>query len=53
MAVNLMVACRVAQVRLEHTLPHIGWLILFFTAVTVLVAAFPAIALWLPHLLGY
>jgi C4-dicarboxylate transporter, DctM subunit len=53
MAVNLMVACRVAQVRLEHTLPHIGWLILFFTAVTVLVAAFPAIALWLPHRLGY
>ena len=27
MAVNLMVSCRLAQVRIESTLPWVGWLV--------------------------
>jgi C4-dicarboxylate transporter, DctM subunit len=53
MAVNLMVACRLARVRIEQTLPHVGWLVLSFVAATLLVAAFPPLALWLPRSLGY
>jgi len=44
MAVNLLVACRLAGVRIEQTVPWVGWL---------LVAAFPPLALWLPRALGY
>jgi tripartite ATP-independent transporter DctM subunit len=53
MAVNLLVACRLAQVRIEATLPHVGWLVLSFVLATAMVALFPQIALWLPRSLGY
>ena len=53
MAVNLLVACRLAGVRIEQTLPHVGWLVLGFVAAALLVAAFPLLALWLPSSLGY
>jgi len=53
MAVNLLVACRLAQVRIEATLPHVGWLVLSFMLATAAVALFPQIALWLPRSLGY
>jgi len=53
MAVNLMVSCRIAQVRMEDTLRWIGWLVAAMLLVTLLVIAFPAIALWLPNALGY
>ena len=53
MAVNLLVACRLAQVRIEQTLPHVGWLIVSFLLATIAVAVFPEIALWLPRSLGY
>ena len=53
MAVNLLVACRLAQVRIEATLPHVGWLVLSFVLATAAVALFPQIALWLPRSLGY
>jgi C4-dicarboxylate transporter, DctM subunit len=53
MAVNLMVACRIAKVRIEQTVPHVGWLVLSFITATVLVAVFPQLALWLPQSLGY
>ena len=53
MAVNLLVACRLAQVRIEATLPHVGWLVLSFMLATAAVALFPQIALWLPRALGY
>jgi C4-dicarboxylate transporter, DctM subunit len=53
MAVNLLVACRLAAVRVEQTLPHVGWLVLSFVAATLLVALFPQLALWLPRALGY
>ncbi len=53
MAVNLLVACRLAKVRIEQTLPHIGWLVLSFLVATMTVAVFPQLALWLPRTLGY
>ena len=53
MAVNLLVACRLAQVRIEATLPHVGWLVVSFMLATAAVALFPQIALWLPRALGY
>ncbi|MGM0520752.1 MAG: TRAP transporter large permease [Pseudomonadota bacterium] len=52
-AVNLMVTTEVAKIRLEHTL---GWALVFVMAMAcalALVATFPAIALWLPTMLGY
>lgn len=52
-AVNLMVTTEVAKIRLEQTL---GWALLFVVAMgcaLALVALFPAIALWLPSVLGY
>ena len=52
-AVNLMVTTEVAKIRLEQTL---GWALLFVVAMgcaLALVAIFPAIALWLPTVLGY
>jgi C4-dicarboxylate transporter, DctM subunit len=53
MAVNLMVACRLAGVRMEATLPYIGWMILSFIAAALAVLFFPQLALWLPQRLGY
>jgi tripartite ATP-independent transporter DctM subunit len=52
-AVNLLVACRLAQVRIEATLPHVVWLVASFVLATAAVALFPQIALWLPRSLGY
>lgn len=53
MAVNLLVACRLAGVRIEQTVPHVGWLVLGFVAATIIVALVPPLALWLPRSLGY
>jgi TRAP-type C4-dicarboxylate transport system permease large subunit len=53
LAVNLLVACRLAAVRIEQTLPHVGWLVLGFVVAAVLVAAFPPLALWLPRSMGF
>ena len=53
MAVNLMVACRLAHVRIDETIPWVGWLIVSFVLATLLVLFVPEIALWLPRRLGY
>jgi tripartite ATP-independent transporter DctM subunit len=53
MAVNLMVACRLAGVRMEQTVPWVGWLLVSFIAATLAVLFFPELALWLPRSLGY
>jgi C4-dicarboxylate transporter, DctM subunit len=53
MAVNLMVACRLAQVRMEQTLPWLGWLLVWFAAAALAVLFVPELALWLPRSLGY
>jgi C4-dicarboxylate transporter DctM subunit len=53
LGVNLFVASKLADVSLErlsiHVLPHI----LAITVCILILAYFPQISLWLPHLLGY
>nr|WP_315430607.1 TRAP transporter large permease [uncultured Albidiferax sp.] len=53
LAVNLMVSCRIAKVRMEETVPWVGWMLFSMFLVMVLVIAFPQLALWLPQRLGY
>jgi C4-dicarboxylate transporter, DctM subunit len=53
MAVNLMVACRIARVRIEETIPWVGWLVAGMLVALVAVVVFPELALWLPRSLGY
>jgi C4-dicarboxylate transporter, DctM subunit len=53
MAVNLLVSCRIAGVRIEQTVPWVGWLVFSFLVAALLVAVFPELALWLPRTLGY
>ena len=53
MAVNLMVSCRIARVRMEQTVPWVGWLLVAMGVVMLLVIVFPQLALWLPGRLGY
>ena len=52
MAVNLMVSCRIAGVRMEETVRWVGWLIVAMMLVLVAVVAMPDLALWLPRRLG-
>jgi len=53
LGVNLFVACQLANVKLEelsiHVIPHI----IAITVCILILAYFPKISLWLPHLLGY
>ena len=49
---NLMVACRLAKVGMEETLPWIGWMIVSFVVATLMVLFIPELALWLPRHLG-
>jgi len=53
MAVNLMVASKIAGVRMEHTTRWVIWFVLAMTVAMLLVVTFPSLALWLPHQLGY
>lgn len=53
MAVNLMVSCRIAGVRMEETVRWVGWMVASFLVALLLVVAFPPLALWLPKYLGY
>jgi C4-dicarboxylate transporter, DctM subunit len=53
LAVNLMVSCRIAGVRMESTIRWVGPMLLAMFLVMVLVIAFPQLALWLPARLGY
>ncbi len=53
MAVNLLVACRLAAVRIEQTVPYVLWLVLSFVVATVMVAVWPDLALWLPRSMGF
>jgi len=52
MAVNLMVSCRIAGVSMESTIPWVTWLVGAMLVALALVIAFPAIALWLPRVMG-
>ncbi len=53
MAVNLMVASKIAQVRMEATTRWVLWLVLAMTIAMLIVMQWPQIALWLPQRLGY
>ena len=53
MAVNLLVACKMAKVQIETTVPYVMWLVLSFLIAAVAVAVWPQLALWLPNYLGY
>ena len=53
LAVNLMVSCRIAGVRMEQTVPWVGWLLLSFVCAALAVLFVPELALWLPRSLGY
>ncbi|ANY16599.1 TRAP transporter large permease [Bordetella pseudohinzii] len=53
LAVNLMVSCRIARVPMESTVPWVLWLLAGMMAVLIAVLAYPQLALWLPHRLGY
>jgi TRAP-type C4-dicarboxylate transport system permease large subunit len=53
MAVNLMVACRIARVGMEQTVVWVRWLVLSMLLVIAAVIAWPSLALWLPARLGY
>jgi C4-dicarboxylate transporter DctM subunit len=53
LAVNLMVSCRIAGVPIESTTRWVLWLLGAMGVVTLLVIAFPQLALWLPRTLGY
>jgi len=53
MAVNLMVSCRLAGVRMEQTVRWVLWFVLSMLLLLVALIAFPAISLWLPRALNY
>ena len=53
MAVNLMVASKIAQVRMEATTRWVLWLVLAMCLAMLAVVVWPQIALWLPTKLGY
>jgi C4-dicarboxylate transporter DctM subunit len=53
LAVNLMVSCRIANVRMEETVRWVGWMLFAMFLVMVAVIAWPQLALWLPNKLGY
>jgi tripartite ATP-independent transporter DctM subunit len=53
LAVNLMVSCRIANVRMEETVRWVVWMLAAMFLVLVAVIAFPELALWLPRYLGY
>jgi TRAP-type C4-dicarboxylate transport system permease large subunit len=40
-------------VRIDETVPWVGWLIVSFVAATLFVLFVPEVALWLPRRLGY
>ncbi|MBH1964503.1 MAG: TRAP transporter large permease [Comamonadaceae bacterium] len=53
LAVNLMVSCRIANVRMEETVRWVGPMLLAMGLVMVAVIIWPQLALWLPGVLGY
>jgi tripartite ATP-independent transporter DctM subunit len=53
LAVNLMVSCRIANVRMEETVRWVGWMLFSMFLVMVAVVIWPELALWLPRYLGY
>ncbi|WP_198030828.1 TRAP transporter large permease [Cupriavidus sp. amp6] len=53
LAVNLMVSCRIARVRMEETVPWVIWMLLAMFIAMLMVLGDPPLATWLPEYLGY
>jgi len=53
LAVNLMVSCRIAGVRMESTVRWVIPMLAAMLMVMVAIIVWPQLALWLPHRLGY
>ena len=53
LAVNLMVSCRIAGVRMEDTTGWVLWLVGAMCVAMLCVIVWPQLALWLPTYLGY
>ncbi len=53
MAVNLMVSCRLAGVRIESTIPWVMWFVFCLLLILAVLVAVPELSLWLPRALGY
>ncbi len=53
MAVNLMVSCRLVGCSIESTIRWDAWLLLSMFAGLLLIIFFPALAIWLPKVLGF
>lgn len=53
MAVNLMVSCRMAGVRIESTVPWVMWFVFTMLLILAVLVAVPETSLWLPRVLGY
>jgi len=52
-AVNLMVSCRMANVRIEQTIRWVIWFLVAAFVVLFLLVLFPEVVIWLPRALGY
>lgn len=52
-AVNLMVSCRMANVRIEQTIQWVIWFLVAAFVVLLLLVFIPEIVVWLPRVLGY
>ena len=52
-AVNLMVSCRIANVRIEETTRWVLWFLLAAGMVLLALVIFPALATWMPTVLDY
>ena len=53
LAVNLMVSCRIAKVRMEETIRWVWPMLIAMGLVMLAVMYWPQLALWLPNKLGY
>lgn len=53
MGMSLMTASRIAHIPYESCMKDAGWFIAAEIGILLLVTYFPALSLWLPHLLGY
>lgn len=53
MAVNLMVASRLAGISIEKTIPWVMWFVLAMTLLLVAFIFWPPLVTWLPKSLGY
>lgn len=53
LAVNLMVACKIAGVKMEETVRWVIWMLGAFFLAMLAVLIFPELATWLPRYLGY